>query len=284
MLDEVLRANNVKFQSTTNVGKDIVTSVHFKLHPVMAKLVQLYPLWIFVVVSRKGEHADGFEIHSEGEALGRIRLSIRGQTNNLIEVSNDRISNARKRKSGYQTENPDKALAMVKKMFTRSSIDERISKAQHLAGSVITNIIYQKKRELQKPTEELEKENTWLMNSEAGAKFFMDYVLALEPTTRNAILSLVEKKQELKMDMVSIEEIKRQYDDCKTALVIKESGRYIVSGKDVTQIYNDEQLPHWMRMKLGLLKLVDVNYSVAGVGCKVSDEVFILLAPTEDQV
>lgn len=281
MLDEVLRANNVKLHP--DMGKDIVTSVHFKLHPVMTKLVQLYPLWIFIVDQRKGEYAVGFTLHSEGEVLGRIRLSFRGQTNNLIEVSNDRISNARTRKSGYQTENPDKALTMVKKMFTRSSIDERISKAQQLAGSVITNIVYQKKRELQEPTNKLEAESTKLMNSDAGAKFFMDYVLTLEPTKRDAMLSLIEKKQELKMNMVSIEEIKRQYDDCKTALVIKESGRYIVRGEDVTQIYNDEQLPHWMRVKLGLLKLVDVNYSVAGVGCKVSDEVFILLAPTEDQ-
>jgi hypothetical protein len=281
MFDEVLKANNVKLHP--DMGKDIVTSVHFKLHPVMTKLVQLYPLWIFVVDQRKGEHAVGFTLNSEGEALGRIRLSFRGQTNNLIEVSNDRISNARTRKSGYQTENPDKALTMVKKMFTRSSIDERISKAQQLAGSVITNIVYQKKRELQGPTDKLEAEITLLMHSDAGAKFFMDYVLTLEPTKRDAMLSLIEKKQELKMNMVSIEEIKRQYDDCKTALVIKESGRYIVRGEDVTQIYNDEQLPHWMRVKLGLLKLVDVNYSVAGVGCKVSDEVFILLAPTEDQ-
>jgi len=281
MFDEVLKANNVKLHP--DMGKGIVTSVHFKLHPVMTKLVQLYPLWIFVVDQRKGEHAVGFTLHSEGETLGRIRLSFRGQTNNLIEVSNDRISNARTRKSGYQTENPDKALTMVKKMFTRSSIDERISKAQQLAGSVITNIVYQKKRELQEPTNKLETEITLLMHSDAGAKFFMDYVLTLEPTKRDAMLSLIEKKQELKMNMVSIEEIKRQYDDCKTALVIKESGRYIVRGEDVTQIYNDEQLPHWMRVKLGLLKLVDVNYSVAGVGCKVSDEVFILLAPTEDQ-
>jgi len=281
MFDEVLKANNVKLHP--DMGKGIVTSVHFKLHPVMTKLVQLYPLWIFVVDQRKGEHAVGFTLNSEGETLGRIRLSFRGQTNNLIEVSNDRISNARTRKSGYQTENPDKALTMVKKMFTRSSIDERISKAQQLAGSVITNIVYQKKRELQEPTNKLEAESTKLMNSDAGAKFFMDYVLTLEPTKRDAMLSLIEKKQELKMNMVSIEEIKRQYDDCKTALVIKESGRYIVRGEDVTQIYNDEQLPHWMRVKLGLLKLVDVNYSVAGVGCKVSDEVFILLAPTEDQ-
>lgn len=52
MLDEVLRANNVKLHP--DISKDIVTSVHFKLHPVMAKLVQLYPLWIFIVDRRKG--------------------------------------------------------------------------------------------------------------------------------------------------------------------------------------------------------------------------------------
>jgi hypothetical protein len=280
MFDEVLRANNVKLHP--DMGKGIVTSVHHMLHPVMTKLVQLHPLWIFVVDRRRGEHVTGFTLNSEGEALGRITI-LQKRGANYIEVSNDRISNARTRKSGYSTENPDKALTMVKKMFTRSSIDERISKAQQLAGSVITNIVYQKKRELQEPTDKLEAESTKLIHSDAGAKFFMDYVLTLEPTKRDAMLSLIEKKQELKMNMVSIEEIKRQYDDCKTALVIKESGRYIVRGEDVTQIYNDEQLPHWMRVKLGLLKLVDVNYSVAGVGCKVSDEVFILLAPTEDQ-
>jgi hypothetical protein len=235
-----------------------------------------------MATQRRGESASGFKIYSEGEILGHVSLYSRGGSNSIL-VSNERIASARKRTSGYSTENPDKAVAMVKKMFSKGSIDERIAKAQVLAGSTITNLVFQKSRELRKPTDELEKENVGLMNSEAGAKFFMDYVLALEPTKRNAMLSLIEKKHELKMDMVSIEEIKRQFDDCKTALVIKESGRYIVRGEDTTQIYNDEQLPHWMRVKLGLLKLVDVNYSVAGVGCKVSDEVFILLAPTEDQ-
>lgn len=280
MLDKVLSANNVKIHP--ELGKDIVTNVHFKLHPVMTKLVQLYPLWIFMATQRRGESASGFKIYSEGEILGHVSLYSRGGSNSIL-VSNERIASARKRSSGYSTENPDKAVAMVKKMFSKGSIDERIAKAQELAGTTITNLVFQKSRELRKPTDELEKENVGLMNSEAGAKFFMDYVLALEPTKRNAMLSLIEKKHELKMDMVSIEEIKRQFDDCKTALVIKESGRYIVRGEDTTQIYNDEQLPHWMRVKLGLLKLVDVNYSVANVGCKVSDEVFILLAPTEDQ-
>ena len=280
MLDEVLRANNVKI--SPEFGKDIVTDVHFKLYPVMTKLVQLYPLWIFMATQRRGESASGFKIYSEGEVLGHVGLYSRGGNTSIL-VSNERIANARRRKSGYATENPDKAVTMVKKMFTRSSIDERIGKAQVLAGSIITKIVLEKTRELRKPTDELEAESTKLMNSEAGAKFFMDYVVGLETTKRNSMLSLIEKKRLLKMDMVSIEEIKRQFDDCKTALVIKESGRYIVRGEDTTQIYNDEQLPHWMRVKLGLLKLVDVNYSVAGVGCKVSDEVFILLAPTEDQ-
>ena len=281
MLDEILRANNVKIHP--ELSKDIITNVHFKLHPVMTKLVQLYPLWIFMAISRRGENASKFRIYSEGEVLGEVGLCSKRSSNTAVLVSNERIANARKRTSGYSTENPDKAVAMVKKMFSKGNIDERIAKAQLLAGSTIANLVLHKSRELRKPTDELEKENVGLMNSEAGAKFFMDYVLALEPTKRNAMLSLIEKKHELKMDMVSIEEIKRQFDDCKTALVVKESGRYIVRGEDTTQIYNDEQLPHWMRVKLGLLKLVDVNYSVANVGCKVSDEVFILLAPTEDQ-
>jgi len=48
MFDEVLKANNVKLHP--DMGKDIVTSVHSKLHPVMTKLVQLYPLWIFFLL------------------------------------------------------------------------------------------------------------------------------------------------------------------------------------------------------------------------------------------
>jgi hypothetical protein len=51
-------------------------------------------------------------------------------------------------------------------------------------------------------------------------------------------------------------------------------------GDDV-QLYDDNSLPETMRGKLGMLKLVDAEYFIENVGCRVNDEVFVVLMDEE---
>jgi hypothetical protein len=47
-------------------------------------------------------------------------------------------------------------------------------------------------------------------------------------------------------------------------------------GQDV-QIYDDNTLPESMRGKLGMLKLVEAEHFISSVGCRINDEIFVVL-------
>jgi hypothetical protein len=63
----------------------------------------------------------------------------------------------------------------------------------------------------------------------------------------------------------------------KSTLIIVDGGKYLAQiGSDV-QIWDDNTLPVELRGKLGLLKLVNNRQFVSDVGCRVEDDVFIVI-------
>jgi hypothetical protein len=63
--------------------------------------------------------------------------------------------------------------------------------------------------------------------------------------------------------------------------VVKDGGKYLVKVGDDVQLYDDNSLPEIMRGRLGMLKLVEAEYFIEGVGCRVNDEVFVVLMDEE---
>jgi len=109
------------------------------------------------------------------------------------------------------------------------------------------------------------------------------YVSWLTKTNQVAILEHLTKLEDVKADMVTIKETTDAFQNQKTALVVLADGKYIVKIRDNVQLYDDVTFPHELRGKLGMLKLVEKEQMVTGIGCRVNDEIFVLLLEDEDE-
>jgi predicted Zn-dependent protease len=85
--------------------------------------------------------------------------------------------------------------------------------------------------------------------------------------------------------MQTIEDAQKAFDNKhKHALIVLADGKYIVKVLDNVQLYDDTTLPHDLRGKLGMLKLVEAEQMVTGIGCRVSDEIFVVLHESNDEI
>lgn len=238
-------------------------------------LAMANPLWRFVVTDISGLRATNFSVIDSGEVIGKIgRQYYRGDYK--ISLTNDRISDARERTSSYRTGDVDKAILMAKKMFFRLKPNERIEKAYSEANRVMQNQWHDKTREYRYAEREVEASAVkFIMGT--GFPLFLSYLNGLPEAEKKPMLKKMEKSKELKQDMLTIESIKEKFGSEHTALIIKDEGKYMVKiGQDV-QIYDDNTLPVEMRGKLGMLKLVEAEHFVSSVGCRINDEIFVVL-------
>lgn len=256
-----------------------VQKAHSVLTPVIQRLATLYPLWKFEVLQSSsigGAVATGFAISQDGEKLGDIGIT-HTRSGTGIAISNDRIAKARSRSSAYKTMDADKAVVMAKKMFSKMNQTERLKKARDEAERVVTNGAWNKEREKRNLSSRVTDAATKFIMNE-GFDIFLKYVQAEMPIAdRHKILADMEKLEAVTADMLTIEKVQKDFAASKTALVIKDAGKYLVKIGDVINLYDDNTFPQDMRMKLGMLKLVENEQYVSDMGCRVSDEVFVLL-------
>jgi hypothetical protein len=86
------------------------------------------------------------------------------------------------------------------------------------------------------------------------------------------------KLREAEAEMLTVTDIESKFKSDKgTSLVLLSSGKYLVKTGDDIQLYDDNTLPLDMRGKLGMLKLVEPEQMIEGVGCRATTEVFVLL-------
>lgn len=251
---------------------------HSKLEPVIKQLATMYPLWKFQAEGASFDNrvATKFKVSQDGEHLGMIGIAHTRQ-GATVYVENNRISFARARATDYKTKDAAKAVAMVKKMFGKLSQAERLADAQKIAERTLTTGNYSKQRERNELDRNLRDEAARFVMGE-GFPLFVDYVQTKLPAgERNKILADCHKLDEVKLEMLTIERVYQEYSASKTALVVKDSGKYLVKIGDEINLYDDNTLPESMRMKLGMLKLVESEQYVSNMGCRVNDEVFVLL-------
>ena len=86
------------------------------------------------------------------------------------------------------------------------------------------------------------------------------------------------KIKETEAEMLTVTDIEAKFKSDKgTSLVLLSNGKYVVKTGDEVQLYDDNTLPLDMRGKLGMLKLVEPEQMIEGVGCRATTEVFVLL-------
>lgn len=252
------------------------------IDPVVSRLASLNPLWNFVVTSTTYNNGNGrlaadFRVMLDSEELGHIGTSYMGQKGRVICITNDRIGNNRQRSSSYRTSDADKAVLMAKKMFGKMNPNERIKKAHDEAERVVTRASWNKERE-RSNYQGIVKSELIQWAEGKGFALFMDYLKTEGvPHIKQKVDNAREKVAALNIEMKTIERVQKDFADRSTALVVKDSGKYLVKTKDKVDMYDDNDLPLDMRMKLGMLKLVEDEQYLTDVGCRVTNEIFVLL-------
>lgn len=282
-----LELNNVEL--STKVAKSVNDStrelkgVDKLIDPVVQRLAVLNPLWRFVVevvtfdnsTEPQSLKATDFKVMEAGEELGTISKEYHGR-DYVIQISNERIGKDRVRRGGYKTKDADKAILKAKKMFFKLKPSERVDKATKDASGVIQQQARRKDRERYNHAETIQNAaHKFIMGT--GFSLFLEHIKTMAESERNKIYKAQAEHERIGEEMLTIEKVKSQFENGKTALVIKDDGKYLVKIGDAIQLYDDNTLPNDMRGKLGMLKLVEAEAFVSNTGCRINDEVFVVV-------
>ena len=257
--------------------------VHRVIDPVIQRLATLNPLWRFVATDWGYGYGEGeaklalttFSVLEHGEEIGVVAKSRHGN-NEVIYIANERIAKTRERSKGYSTVDADKAVLKAKKMFFKLKPNERIEKATENAEKVMSHQKRLKEREKYSAESTVKTAaHTFIMGT--GFHLFLEHIKTGAEHERDKIMRAMEEDKRLADEMMTIEKAKAEFESGKTALVIKDGGKYLVKIGDKVDLFDDNTLPDWMRGKLGMLKLVQAEQFVSDTGCRVNDETFVLI-------
>ena len=274
---------STKVQKAINDSSRELKSVDKLVDPVVQRLAVLNPLWRFVGESVTYDNSTEpqslkiteFQVMEAGEVLGTISKEYHGR-NYVIQISNERISKDRTRRGGYRTVDADKAILKAKKMFFKLKPNERVEKAMKDASGVIQQQARRKERE-KYAAENTVREAAIKYIMGTGFHLFLEHTKTMAEEERSKIEIAMREQVRLNDEMMTIEKIKSQFTDGKTALVIKDGGKYLVKIGDKIDLFDDNTLPDDMRGKLGMLKLVEAEQFISDTGCRINDEVFVLV-------
>ena len=284
--------SNVTFSDKTLQGKrksDFDFTVEKPLNEIMWKVITENPTWEFRVpeyyAQIKSATADEkaritvskFKVFKDGEEVGMIDRDYRYDAGGYIfSIASNTIRNERERVGAYRTKDAKKALAAIKKTFNPKSINERMNDALVEANRAISRQSSRKRGDHQSTLHSLVP----LMKAFAfveHAEAFKNYAI------RHSQAHNLAKLREMESEMLTVTDIESKFKtNAGTSLVLLSNGKYLVKTGDDIQLYDDNTLPVDMRGKLGMLKLVEPEQMIEGVGCRATTEVFVLLSAARE--
>lgn len=263
MTIELLKLPNVRMHKDMNVSEgNLVVGAKQLAWEVATK----HPLWTIEVTGVRN-----YKALEHNQVIGKFGMEWHGSKMKLY-VSNHRIEAQSEHKSSYHTDKVDKAYLKIKKMFAPMNLSERVMAALKVADNVFDNQSYNARRNV---NDHIHPVNRSMMKY--AETQMAQYILWLKETHQTAVLDSLTLLDKARADMMTIESVKKAFDSKQTALVVLAEGKYIVKVLDNVQLYDDTTLPVELRGKLGMLKLVEKEAMVTGIGCRVNDEIFVLL-------
>lgn len=279
--------SNVTFSDKLLNGRrksDFDFVVEKPLNEIMWKVITENPSWEFKVHDYYGQvksetmdtrpriTVSKFAVFKDGEEIGKIDRDYRYDAGgHIFSITSNAIRMERERISAYRTKDAKKALAAIKKTFSNKSVAERVSDALGEAARVVGRQAGQKRGNHQSA-----------MNSIVPLMKAFAFVQHPDEFKKYAVISghahNLAKIKETEAEMLTVTDIENKFKTDKgTSLVLLSNGKYVVKTGDEVQLYDDNTLPLDMRGKLGMLKLVEPEQMIEGVGCRATTEVFVLL-------
>jgi hypothetical protein len=255
------------------------------LYPVVLELNKKKPQWEFIGAPTHSMNVNGvvkpvmaiLHVLEKNEKLGVISIAsryTRRGVKTVIELSNERIREARSRSGGFKTQSVAAAVTKALKMFRPETYVERMRKASEIVESFahrnakaevgdadmaydifaasVKNAIT--KEPYLEPLMEIAKRNA------APEQLpFLDNMVSSQHKSENA--SKLYKAVTAKRGV--------------TVLLLGEN--YVVSNKDELKSYTTDTLPDWIKPKLGMLKLLEGSQGVANVGIRANNTTFFIV-------
>lgn len=263
------------------------TSSH-KLIDLIELVLTEKPTWLVVAHAVRPDrnndpqnlHPERFRLESNGDALGYVSMHYRHGYGYVFEVHNQRIADAYERSDSLRTADIKKALSTIKKKFYARTPLEVLLDTDKAAKRMAQHQAWETCRAFDTLERNI-KDNAVMFITGPGWHHFLDYISESGSAAESLKLKLhkmLEDRDEEGRKKIAASEIHDKFDKNDGLLVVQNGSGYMVCPMNSQQYehHTDDTLPENIRMKLGLLKLVDEGYLISNVGVRVSKNTFAL--------
>lgn len=246
------------------------------LKDLIEQLALKYPQWTFVETSvtamavDKLIHAHRFDVKDKRELLGTIDKDYCGGSYRY-RIDNHRIEGMRERGSGMKTIHLKKAIKHVDKFFGKRNMVEKITEARRKVENTLSQIDNEKGWRLRGTWGAMESQARNFITSNYQA--FMDSIV-----DKTSIAKHLEQLPTQVEEFNATQHLTKMLQTDNAFIVFIDGLNYSVQkGKDPLEIKQSDELPDFIRRAVGLLKLVEDNQVLSGVGFRVNETTFLVL-------
>ena len=238
------------------------------------------PQWKFVATFGSYTPADDsfrpekFMVYQDKEQLGAIEV-VWFRRKRCVGISNHRIRDKLSRGDMQRTTNTANALSIIKKTFVAKNTSERVNSAAEIARGTVKQSEWSISRKVRNSVDTLLDG----MRTFVFQKHYEEFRkhLSTLPDAAKLLITADNYKTD-SLNMATIKGVKEAMDNNNTCTVVLIDGRYIVKYKDdIVNIYDDNTFPDDLKGRLGLLKLVMEEQMISDIGCRVNEEVFVIM-------
>lgn len=267
-------------------GVKVQTIIAPFLLPLIEKLALKYPQWAFEEESHnyKWDNSTGksiktdliatcFKVIDKREELGQVYMDNYSRHGERFCIDNFRVQQMRERGSGMKTIHENKALKHVDKYFGKKNLDEKLLEAKDLANRCVSNVSNNlagkfdyEWNKLEEISKQFIMQNHW--------EEFASYVTT-NLTGNKVELDTMPERFERKL---AGKQVRESFNKDEHYLIYVDGQNYAIFRKnEPTQIKVSEELPDFIRRSVGMLKLVEDNQIVSGIGCRVNATTYVVL-------
>ena len=260
-------------------GGKVEGTVDTYIEPLIEELAIKHPEWKFGHDHARRNHVgDGkvawtyerLKVMDKYEELGQIGIDYT-RAGKRFWISNHRVEAMRERGSGVKTTDIKKAIRHVDKFFGRKNLNEKLAEARDKARNVIENISRDKYYKHQ---------GVWNAIQNDARKYIVENIQAFMAATKH---SQAESFPEAVQELDHANNVREITNGNKSYLVFIEGMNYSVSlGQRLPEIMTSEELPAFIRMGVGMLKLVENGVLITNIGFRVDESTFVVLPPSEE--
>ena len=240
------------------------------MYETLHNLVRSRPNWTFKVTdyepNEKAFVATSFELLEDGHHLGGVKLRFKGRGYH-ISVFNHRISAKRERVGDYTTTDPKKAELCIRKNLYRMDSSELVDNAQVMAREIVHRDLMTKVSVKERRANEL------FSDAPKFALANIDQYLLAYPKRASSLKVYKDAMNEASV----LDAIKSKFDAGNAYVVVLDGAQYALGFGTKTKTVQEHELPHSMRGKIGMLKLVADRQAISDVGYRMDKLNFIVV-------